>query len=72
MLEEEVLSLREDLQDHGVREERETVAVVRAERETRTLTARITALQEQLAMTEEKVTVEKSRKDALQNELGDY
>ncbi|XP_069183778.1 protein fantom isoform X2 [Procambarus clarkii] len=69
MLEEEVLSLREDLQDHGVREERETVAVVRAERETRTLTARITALQEQLAMTEEKVTVEKSRKDALQNEL---
>ncbi|XP_069942039.1 protein fantom isoform X9 [Cherax quadricarinatus] len=69
MLQEEVTSLREDLHDQGVREERETLAIVRAEREARTLSARTTALQEQLAVTEEKVAAEKSRKEALQNEL---
>ncbi|XP_071514163.1 protein fantom-like isoform X2 [Panulirus ornatus] len=69
ILEEEIINLREDLHKHGVREERDSVAVVRAEREARTLSARTTALKEQLAVTEEKVEAERSRKDALQSDL---
>ena len=70
LLEEEVASLKEELHHQGVREERSSVAVVRAERESHTLSARTVALQEQLVATEEKVAAEKLRKDALHSELG--
>lgn len=70
LLEEEVANLKEELHHQGVREERSSVAAVRAERESHTLSARTVALQEQLVATEEKVAAEKMRKDALHSELG--
>lgn len=70
MLEEEVANLKEELHLQGMREERSSVAAVRAERESHTLSARTVALQEQLVATEEKVAAEKMRKDALHSELG--
>ncbi|MPC14131.1 Cytochrome c oxidase assembly protein COX15 [Portunus trituberculatus] len=69
ILEDEVTNLKEELHHQGVREERSSVAAVRAERESHTLSARTVALQEQLVATEEKVTAEKLRKDALHSEL---
>ncbi|XP_047474176.1 protein fantom-like [Penaeus chinensis] len=68
-LEEELSSLRDELRDRGVREERDSVAVVRAQREARTMAARTTALEEQLSVTEEKVIAGKSRIESLQSEL---
>ncbi|XP_042886343.1 X-linked retinitis pigmentosa GTPase regulator-interacting protein 1-like isoform X2 [Penaeus japonicus] len=68
-LEEELSSLREELRDRGIREERDSVAVVRAQREARTMAARTTALEEQLSVTEEKIIAGKSRIESLQNEL---
>ncbi|XP_050723275.1 protein fantom-like isoform X2 [Eriocheir sinensis] len=69
LLEEEVSNLKEELHHQGVREERSSVAAVRAERESHTLSVRTVALQEQLVATEEKVAAEKMRKDALHSEL---
>ncbi|XP_037782449.1 protein fantom-like [Penaeus monodon] len=68
-LEEELSSLRDELRDRGMREERDSVAVVRAQREARTMAARTTALEEQLSVTEEKVIAGKSRIESLQSEL---
>ncbi|XP_063876362.1 protein fantom-like isoform X3 [Scylla paramamosain] len=68
-LEDKVTNLKEELHHQGVREERSSVAAVRAERESHTLSARTVALQEQLVATEEKVAAEKLRKDALHLEL---
>ena len=70
VLEEEVTSLRQELRDRGVREERDSVAIIRAQREAHTLNARSTALQEQIVLAEEKVVAEKSRSSSLQAELG--
>ncbi|XP_042229412.1 protein fantom-like isoform X2 [Homarus americanus] len=68
-LQQEIAMMKDELQDRGVREENDSVAVVCAERKTRTLSARNTALHEQLVITEEKVEAERTRKEALQNEL---
>ncbi|KAK4301870.1 hypothetical protein Pmani_026022 [Petrolisthes manimaculis] len=68
-LEEEVAALRGELRAHSQREEREAVAAVRAGRETRALTARCTALTEQLAATEEKVAVERTTRADLNADL---
>ncbi|XP_068234786.1 LOW QUALITY PROTEIN: protein fantom-like [Palaemon carinicauda] len=68
-LEEEVTSLRQALKDRGIREERDSVAIIRAQREAHALTARSTALQEQIVITEEKVVAERSRSSLLQAEL---
>lgn len=70
-LEEEVAALRGELRAHSQREEREAVAAVRAGRETRALTARCTALTEQLAATEEKVASERATRTDLNTDLGE-
>ncbi|KAK7021976.1 hypothetical protein SK128_006310, partial [Halocaridina rubra] len=69
VLEDEVGSLRLDLRERGVREERDSVAIIRSQREIHTLTARSTALQEQLVLTEDKVDAEKAKANTLQAEL---
>ncbi|XP_066972238.1 protein fantom-like isoform X2 [Macrobrachium rosenbergii] len=68
-LEEEVTSLRQELKDRGIREERDSVAIIRAQREAHAQTARSTALQEQIVLTEEKIVAERSRSSSLQAEF---
>ncbi|XP_064096532.1 protein fantom-like [Macrobrachium nipponense] len=68
-LEEEVTTLRQELKDRGIREERDSVAIIRAQREAHALTARSTALQEQIVLTEEKIVAERSRSSSLQAEF---
>ena len=76
-LQRKISSLQDDL-DHAqdgmressAREERDSVQLVKAQREARTLSARAAALQHQVTEIQDKLEIEKKRKEDLLSQLG--
>ena len=72
LLQEELEHLQEGARESGVREERDSLHLLRAQREARTVGARCTALQEQLQSTEDKLEFEKKKREDLTSQLGKF
>ncbi|XP_076059344.1 uncharacterized protein LOC143035962 isoform X2 [Oratosquilla oratoria] len=68
-LEEELTHLQGNVRERDVREERDSVALVRAQREVRTLTSQVTALQQHLTTAEEQVASYKIKRDTYENDI---